>query len=69
MGGVDLAVLKDKLNLMGDFYSGTNALSLINAAVELSLPHHWKITVGEQFPFPGSDNNRGTLIQITKERF
>jgi hypothetical protein len=66
IAGADVSLIKDKLNLIGDFFSGTTSFSVFNAAFEVSLPKEWKITIGAQFPAPGSDNENGAVLQVSK---
>jgi hypothetical protein len=66
MGGVDVSVVTEKLDLVADVISGDNALSVINAGLQISLPREWKVTVGAQFPMPGSGNENGVLFQVSK---
>jgi hypothetical protein len=66
MLGVDATVLKEKIHFVSDFTSGNSSLSVVNAGFEISLPKEWKITIAAQFPVPGSDNNQGATLQISK---
>jgi hypothetical protein len=66
MIGLDFTVVKEKLHCVGDFMSGNNSLSVFNAGFEISLPKKWKVTLGAQFPVPGSDNEDGAILQVSK---
>jgi hypothetical protein len=66
MAGVDLTLLEEKLNFIGDLLTGNNSLSVFNTALEISLPKEWKVAIGAQFPFPGSNNDPGGVLQISK---
>jgi hypothetical protein len=66
MAGVDITLVEEKLNFIGDLLSGNNSLSVFNTALEISLPQNWKVALGAQFPFPGSDNDMGGVLQISK---
>ncbi len=66
MAGVEAALIKDKVSLVSDFHSGTSSISVINAGFEISLPKEWKIGISAQFPTPGSDNNNGAVLQLSK---
>jgi hypothetical protein len=66
MAGIDAVLVKDKLHLLSDITSGTSSISVFNAGLEISLPKEWKLTLGAQFPTPGSDNDRAGIIQISK---
>jgi hypothetical protein len=65
MAGVDIS-LSEKIHFVSDFISGRNALSVINAGLQVSLPKEWKLTTGAQLPAPGSDNEYGAILQISK---
>ena len=66
LAGFDLSIVKQKLNVVGDVTSGTNSMSVVNTGFEFFLPKEWSITLAAQFPLPGSGNDRGAVIQITK---
>jgi hypothetical protein len=66
MGAVDLVLVKNKFHFVGDFLSGSSSVSTINTGFEVELPNQWKVTLGAQFPFPGSDNAEGAVIQVSK---
>jgi hypothetical protein len=66
IGGVDLSVVKEKIDLIADFLTGDNAVSVINAGLQLSLPREWKLAIGAQFPMPDTANENGVLFQISK---
>jgi hypothetical protein len=66
MAGIDLTLVQDKLNLIGDMLTGDTSLSVFNAGIQISLPKEWKLILGAQFPFPGSDNSEAGVIQISK---
>jgi hypothetical protein len=66
MAGADIVLIKEKLHLISDFISGTSALSVINAGVQISIGREWELTVGGQFPTPGSGNSSAAVLQISK---
>jgi hypothetical protein len=66
MTGVDIQLIKDKVNFVGDLISGNSSLSVINTALEFSLPKQWSITLGAQIPMPASGNNPGAVVQLSK---
>jgi hypothetical protein len=67
MAGVDIVIRKDAINLLADFTSGKNALSVVNMGIEFQLPNNWAVTLGGQVPVPDSDNEPAALIQISRE--
>ncbi len=67
MVGADIKLKKDKLDLLVDATSGSNALSVINVGIEFFLSERWSITAGGQLPVPGSDNDEAAVIQITRK--
>lgn len=66
MGGFDISVIRNKLNLVSDLTTGNNSLSVINGAIDLSLGQQWKLTIGAEIPFPGSSSQEGVYLQIAK---
>lgn len=66
MAGVDLALIKNSISFIGEVFSGNSSLSVFNTGLEFTLPKNWKIEIGAQLPVPGSDNNSGGVIQISK---
>ncbi|MBT1702872.1 hypothetical protein [Chryseosolibacter indicus] len=66
MAGIDLALLKNKMYFIGEVITGNSSLSVFNTGLEFTLPKNWKIEIGIQLPVPGSDNDRGGIIQISK---
>jgi hypothetical protein len=66
MAGIDVTLVKERLNFMSDFLSGNSSLSVVNAGFEISLPKKWKVILGAQFPLPASDNEKGAILQISK---
>ena len=66
MAGIDLNLAKNKWHLVADFLSGTSSISVVNVALQLALGKDWKIMTGAQLPVPGSKNEYGGLLQISK---
>ncbi len=62
LAGVQLP-LSDKVNLLGDYLSGTNARSVINLGLGIKLGK-WTMSVGGQLPSPDSGNSYGGIIQV-----
>lgn len=69
MVGYDIPLIKDKLNLMGDYVSGTNEGSVAVIGVVVLAPQDWQISLGAQLPSPGSHNDYGFVLEITKMSF
>lgn len=67
MLGIEAEVIKEKLSLVGEYISGNNSLSFINAGFEISLPKHWQIELTAQLPSPGSLNTYGGILQIIRK--
>jgi hypothetical protein len=66
MAGVDVTLIKEKLNFVGDMQTGNTSLSVFNTGIQFSLPKEWKLMLGAQFPFPGSENSEAGVIQISR---
>jgi hypothetical protein len=67
MIGVQAEVIKDKLNIIGDYLSGINTLSIINLGLQMPLYQQWQLALAVQLPSPGSGNNHGGVIQFSKK--
>jgi hypothetical protein len=65
MLGAEAEIIKDKFSLIADFLSGTNALSVVNAGFQISLPKQWQIALAAQLPTPGSGNHHGAVVQLS----
>jgi hypothetical protein len=67
MAGIEAELIKEKVNILSDFYSGKNALSVWNTGLQFSLPKNWHVLLGVQVPLPDSDNSTSAVIQIGKD--
>lgn len=65
MAGLEIPLGTDKVNLMADYISGTNARSSINLGLEFKVGPKWKLALGAQVPSPGSGNSPGGIIQFS----
>jgi hypothetical protein len=66
MAGAQVEIFKDKLSLISDMHTGTSSLAVLNTGIEISLPKKWKLDLAYQLPMPGSNNNSGGLIQVSR---
>jgi hypothetical protein len=66
MGGAEVNVIDDRVDVVADFISGNCPISVINAGFNFKLPKEWAVTLGVQFPFPESGNDNGFVFQVSK---
>ncbi len=65
MVGCDIPIVEKKLHFMADLIGGNNDLSLAVVGVVVYLPHNWQLSLGAQFPSPGSNNPYGGVLELT----
>jgi hypothetical protein len=65
MAGVEYP-LTQQVSLMGDIYTGNNNLGVSVLGVVFNLPSYWQLSFGAQLPVPGSPNDYGAVLEITK---
>ena len=66
MAGIEYPLIPKRLSLMGDIISGNNAIGVAVLGFVLSLPTNWHFSFGAQIPSPGSNNDYGMVVEITK---
>lgn len=65
MAGVEYPLSKD-MSLMGDILTGNNNLGVAVLGMVFNLPNAWQLSFGAQLPVPGSPNDYGAVLEITK---
>jgi len=65
MAGVEYPLSK-QMSLMGDILTGNNDLGVSVLGMVFNLPSAWQLSFGAQLPVPGSPNNYGAVLEITK---
>ena len=65
MAGVEYPLSK-QMSLMGDILTGNNDLGVSVLGMVFNLPSAWQLSFGAQLPVPGSPNDYGAVLEITK---
>lgn len=67
MFGIEYTIIPETFALMGDVLTGSNDLSVAVLGGVYTLPNgQWQISLGCQLPFPGSHNDTGVVLEITR---
>lgn len=67
MFGIELPIIEDRLSFMADVLTGTNDISVAVIGGVYTFPGtRWQISLGAQLPFPGSQNDYGAVLEITR---
>jgi hypothetical protein len=67
MLGFEYPVVEELFSLMGDVLTGTNDISVAVLGGVYTVPNtNWQISLGCQLPFPGSHNDTGIVLEITR---
>jgi hypothetical protein len=64
--GVDVPVVPKKVHFVADYISGTDALSVGVVGGVIYLPRGWQVSLGAQLPSPGSRNDYGFVLELTR---
>ncbi len=67
MIGVEVPIVSDKLVFEGEYISGKNQLSNFIGGLGLEIGQSWQLAVGGQIPSPGSGNQYGAVIQLSRQ--
>lgn len=67
MLGTELPIIENRLSFMADVLLGTNDISVAVIGGVYTIPDtRWQISLGAQLPFPGSQNDFGAVLEITR---
>lgn len=68
MLGVEYPLIRDRFSLVADALAGSNDSSVVVVGGQYTLSQRlgWQISLGAQLPFPGSKNDYGVVVELTK---
>ena len=68
MAGLELPLIDEKFSFVSDIIAGTNdaSVAVIGGQYTLSKRLGWQISMGAQLPSPGSGNDYGAVLELTK---
>ena len=65
MVGYDIPTMIEKVDLVGDYISGTSAISLAVLGAVWDMTENWQLSLGAQLPSPHSGNAYGAVVEFT----
>ncbi|WP_254507920.1 hypothetical protein [Anatilimnocola floriformis] len=67
MLGTEVPIVEDKFSFMADVLMGSNDISVAVIGGVYTFPGtRWQLSLGAQLPFPGSHNDFGAVLEITR---
>jgi hypothetical protein len=66
MASLNAELVKDKLQLTADFIPGSKSFSSVNAGFQVPISEKWQFALVAQFPSPGSNNQYGGVVEISR---
>ncbi len=63
--GYDIAIIKDRFSLIGDYISGRSGISVAVIGAVAQLTENWQLSLGAQIPIPHSHNAYGAVLELT----
>ena len=66
MLGCEYPLIPEKLHLMADWLGGNNKISVAVIGAVVELPDRWQLSLGAQLPSPGSHNDYGMVVELTR---
>ena len=63
--GYDIAIIKDRFSLIGDYISGRSGISVAVIGGVAQLTENWQLSLGAQISSPHSHNVYGAVLELT----